>query len=63
MINYVMLEFRSEEGLFYALDLGGTKFRISRCLFGGLEARILQQEYEEVSIPHALMLGTSKVLL
>ncbi|KAG0621311.1 hypothetical protein M758_3G010400 [Ceratodon purpureus] len=53
---------RSEEGLFYALDLGGTNFRVLRCLLGGLEGRVLKQEYEEVPIPKSLMLGTSEEL-
>lgn len=52
---------RTEEGLFYALDLGGTNFRVLRCLLGGKEGRVLKQEYEEVPIPKALMLGTSDV--
>lgn len=52
---------RSEEGLFYALDLGGTNFRVLRCLLGGKEGRVLKQEYEEVPIPKSLMLGTSDV--
>ena len=55
--------FRSEEGLFYALDLGGTNFRVLRCLLGGPEARVVKQEHEEVPIPRQLMLGTSEVSL
>lgn len=56
-------EHRDEEGLFYALDLGGTNFRVLRCLLGGKDGRVLKQEFEEVSIPKALMLGTSAVRL
>ncbi|KAG0566647.1 hypothetical protein KC19_7G079200 [Ceratodon purpureus] len=52
----------SEEGLFYALDLGGTNFRVLRCLLGGPEARVVKQEHEEVPIPRQLMLGTSEEL-
>lgn len=51
-----------EEGLFYALDLGGANFRVLRCLLGGPAARVVKQEYEEVPIPRHLMLGTSEEL-
>ena len=60
MINDVVV-FRHEEGLFYALDLGGANFRVLRCLLGGPAARVVKQEYEEVPIPRHLMLGTSEV--
>ena len=43
------------------MDLGGTNFRVLRCLLGGLQGRVLKQEYEEVPIPKSLMLGTSEV--
>jgi len=52
---------RDEEGLFYAVDLGGTNFRVLRVQLGGKEKRIVNQEYQEVAIPPELMLGTSKV--
>ncbi|KAJ3704057.1 hypothetical protein LUZ61_007762 [Rhynchospora tenuis] len=48
-----------EKGLFYALDLGGTNFRVLRVQLGGREARVVKQEYEEVSIPPHLMVGGS----
>eukprot|EP00897_Mesotaenium_endlicherianum_P009836 jgi/Mesen1/8881/ME000532S08274 len=51
-----------EKGLFYALDLGGTNFRVLRTMLGGREGRILRQEYAEVSIPQELMVGTSEAL-
>lgn len=51
-----------EEGLFYAVDLGGTNFRVLRVQLGGKEKRIMNQEYQEVAIPPELMLGTSKEL-
>lgn len=53
--------FRSEKGLFYALDLGGTNFRVLRLQLGGKERRIVKQESREVSIPPHLMVGTSAV--
>jgi hexokinase len=52
--------FRDEHGLFYALDLGGTNFRVLRVQLGGKEKRVVQQ-YEEVAIPPHLMVGTSAV--
>ncbi|CAM8983223.1 unnamed protein product [Rhodiola kirilowii] len=52
----------NEEGLFYALDLGGTNFRVLRVQLGGKEARVVGQEFEECSIPPHLMLGSSHEL-
>lgn len=51
-----------EKGLFYAVDLGGTNFRVLRVQLGGLDGRVIKQEYEEVAIPADLMLGTSEEL-
>ncbi|KAF1874385.1 hypothetical protein Lal_00008593 [Lupinus albus] len=48
-----------EEGLFYALDLGGTNFRVLRVHLGGKEKGVISQEFEEVSIPPHLMTGSS----
>lgn len=53
--------FRNEEGLFYALDLGGTNFRILRVQLGGKDGGIISQEFTEASIPPNLMVGTSNV--
>jgi hexokinase len=52
---------RDEHGLFYALDLGGTNFRVLRVQLGGKEKRVVKQQYDEVSIPPHLMVGTSMV--
>ncbi|ERN15178.1 hypothetical protein AMTRI_Chr05g58270 [Amborella trichopoda] len=49
----------NEKGLFYALDLGGTNFRVLRVQLGGKEGRVAKQEFTEVSIPPNLMVGTS----
>ena len=47
--------------MFYALDLGGTNFRVIRVQLGGKEKGVIKQEFEEVSIPPHLMVGTSDV--
>ncbi|KAL5220096.1 hypothetical protein ABZP36_024809 [Zizania latifolia] len=52
---------RDEHKLFYALDLGGTNFSVIRVQLGGREKRVVTQQYEEVSIPPHLMVGTSMV--
>jgi hexokinase len=52
---------RDEKGLFYALDLGGTNFRVLRVQLGGREKRVVDQEFDEVSIPPHLMIGSSEV--
>ncbi|CAM8997803.1 unnamed protein product [Rhodiola kirilowii] len=60
IISYVEnLPTGDESGLFYALDLGGTNFRVLRALLGGKERRVVKQEFEEVSIPPHLMVGSS----
>ena len=56
------LFFSDEKGLFYALDLGGTNFRVLRMNLGGKEARAAnKQEFKEVPIPLHLMVGNSDV--
>ncbi|XAR53392.1 Hexokinase [Bertholletia excelsa] len=63
IISYVdNLPTGDEQGLFYALDLGGTNFRVLRVLLGGRERRAVKKESEEVSIPHHVMVGTSDEL-
>ncbi|XP_004510315.1 hexokinase-1-like [Cicer arietinum] len=52
----------NEEGLFYALDLGGTNFRVLRMQLGGKDGGIISREFTEVSIPPNLMVGTSTAL-
>lgn len=52
---------REEDGLFYALDLGGTNFRVLRVQLGGKDGGIKHQEFAEVPIPMELMIGTSDV--
>ncbi|KAK7294267.1 hypothetical protein RJT34_17154 [Clitoria ternatea] len=63
LLSYVhSLPTGDEEGLFYALDLGGTNFRVLRVQLGGKSAGIVNQEFAEVSIPSHLMVGTSDAL-
>ncbi|KNA07587.1 hypothetical protein SOVF_169560 [Spinacia oleracea] len=63
LISYVdNLPTGDEHGLFYALDLGGTNFRVLRVKLGGKEKRVVEQEFDEVSIPPELMVGTSEQL-
>ncbi|KAH7565329.1 hypothetical protein ACOSP7_020348 [Xanthoceras sorbifolium] len=60
IISYVdSLPTGDETGIFYALDLGGTNFRVLRVQLGGKDAGIVNQEFEEVSIPSHLMTGTT----
>lgn len=51
----------NEEGLFYALDLGGTNFRVRSVQLGGKKERVLATESEQISISQKLMIGTSEV--
>ncbi|KAK6128003.1 hypothetical protein DH2020_038250 [Rehmannia glutinosa] len=63
LISYVdNLPTGDEEGVFYALDLGGTNFRVLRVQLGGKEGGIVHQEFAEASIPPELMSGTSEAL-
>ncbi|KAF6141720.1 hypothetical protein GIB67_027898 [Kingdonia uniflora] len=63
LISYVdNLPTGDEHGLFYALDLGGTNFRVLRVQLGGKEGRVVHQESTEVSIPQKLMVSTSDEL-
>lgn len=49
--------------MFYALDLGGTNFRVLRVQLGGKDERVIATEFDQVSIPPELMCGTSEVIL
>lgn len=53
--------YRDEKGFFYALDLGGTNFRVLRVQLGGKEKGVVSLHSEEVSIPPHLMTGSSHV--
>ncbi|KAK6115231.1 hypothetical protein DH2020_007500 [Rehmannia glutinosa] len=63
ILSYVdALPTGNEKGLFYALDLGGTNFRVLRVQLGGKDERVVATEFEQVSIPQELMFGTSEEL-
>ncbi|XP_055831757.1 hexokinase-2 isoform X1 [Solanum dulcamara] len=63
LISYVdNLPTGNEGGVFYALDLGGTNFRVLRVQLGGKDGSIVHQEFAEASIPPNLMVGTSEAL-
>lgn len=63
ILSYVdALPTGNEKGLFYALDLGGTNFRVLRVQLGGKEERVVATEFEQVAIPPELMFGTSEEL-
>lgn len=53
--------FRSEKGTYYALDLGGTNFRVLRVELGGQRSSVLDQDVERQPIPQQLMSGRSEV--
>ncbi|XP_051113248.1 hexokinase-1-like [Andrographis paniculata] len=57
----------NEDGVYYALDLGGTNFRVLQVQLAGGDADagaggIVHQEFAEASIPPALMSGSSDAL-
>ena len=52
---------RTERGTYYALDVGGTYFRVLRVHLGGQQSSVLEYEVERQPIPQHLMTGTSKV--
>ncbi|KAI3737665.1 hypothetical protein L2E82_27675 [Cichorium intybus] len=62
LISYVdNLPTGDEQGVFYALDLGGTNFRVLRVQLTG-KSSIECQEFAEVTIPPPLMVGDSQAL-
>ena len=61
MIVFLNLFCFRDEGVFYALDLGGTNFRALRVQLGGEERRVIKRESEVCSIPPHLMVGSSHV--
>ncbi|GFZ13039.1 hexokinase-like 1 [Actinidia rufa] len=52
----------SEKGTYYALDLGGTDFRVLRVQLGGDRSGILGHDVERQPIPQHLMTSTSEDL-
>lgn len=51
---------RSEEGIYYAIDLGGTSFRVLKLEFGA-GSMIINKKVEHHPIPEELTKGTSEV--
>ena len=58
-----MFRDREEQGLFYALDLGGTNFRVLRVMLPGRRDGKIEQDFLEVPIPPERMKGTTEVSL
>lgn len=52
----------SEKGIYYALHLGGTNFRVLRVQLDGRKSSIIRHDVERMPIPQHLMTGTSKDL-
>lgn len=52
---------RCEKGTYYALDLGGTNFRVLRVQLGGQRSSNLERDVERQPIPQHLMSSTSEV--
>ncbi|CAN1158305.1 At1g50460 [Linum perenne] len=63
LLTYVdRLPTGSEIGTYYALDLGGTNFRVLRVQLGGTRSSILSKDIKRQPIPQHLMTGTSEAL-
>ncbi|XP_074310584.1 hexokinase-3-like [Silene latifolia] len=52
----------SESGVYYALHLGGTNFRVLRVQLGGKRSSIVKQDVERKPIPEHLMTSTTEDL-
>ncbi|PIA48282.1 hypothetical protein AQUCO_01400699v1 [Aquilegia coerulea] len=52
----------NEKGTYYALDLGGTNFRVVKVQLGGKRSRIVRHKVERQPIPPHLMTSTSEEL-
>ncbi|CAD5318957.1 unnamed protein product [Arabidopsis thaliana] len=63
LASFTFMKLKEDEtGFFYALDLGGTNFRVMRVLLGGKHDRVVKREFKEESIPPHLMTGKSHEL-
>ena len=58
----ILVSIRSEKGIFYGLDLGGTNFRVLRVQLGGGKSTILGCQVESQPIPRYLLSGSTEVL-
>lgn len=61
MYIHIFSLIRTERGTYYALDLGGTYFRVLRVHLGGERPSVLEHEVERQPIPQHLMTGRSEV--
>ncbi|XP_051141580.1 hexokinase-3 isoform X2 [Andrographis paniculata] len=52
----------NEQGIYYALDIGGTNFRIVRVELDGQKSDSIKHDVERMPIPPHLMTGTSEEL-
>ncbi|KAK6144067.1 hypothetical protein DH2020_020887 [Rehmannia glutinosa] len=52
----------NEKGTYYALDLGGTNFRVLRVQLGGQRSAIIRHDLDRQPIPQNLMTSTSEEL-
>ncbi|KAF5186611.1 Hexokinase-3 [Thalictrum thalictroides] len=52
----------NEKGTYYALDLGGTNFRVLKVQLGGKRSRIVRHKVERQPIPPHLITSTSEEL-
>nr|GMD17717.1 hexokinase-3-like [Ipomoea batatas] len=52
----------SEKGTFYALDLGGTNFRVLRVQLGGQRSATIRHDVQQQPIPQHLLSSTSEDL-
>ncbi|XP_073141837.1 hexokinase-3-like isoform X2 [Henckelia pumila] len=63
LLTYVdTLPTGNEKGIYYALDIGGTNFRILRVQLGGQPSTVIGCEVDEQPIPEELMTSTSEEL-
>jgi len=57
-----MCSSRSEEGIYYAIDLGGTSFRVMKLELGS-GSTVINKKVEYRPVPEELTKGTSEVIV
>ena len=62
VIHMWMCSSRSEEGIYYAIDLGGTSFRVMK-LELGYGSMVINKKVEYRPVPEELTKGTSEVIV
>lgn len=58
--SYIHMMGRSEEGIYYSVDLGGTSFRVMKLELGS-GSMVINKKVEHQPIPEDLTKGTSEV--